>query len=177
MKRIHVLNRRMDGSTISEDIAAFRFNRRDWLLSLFCAATGVFFVVAAHVGEEKPVGAYIAMCVMGALMFGGGLCFSAAMWRRMYLVASKRRGTLSYASRLGQRDNGKTVCRLSDIVAVQVCSQVTTDIGTLYELNVIANRKTDDRTNVAVNTNRDRLFHGAERFAEFLGVPLLDHSD
>ena len=95
----------------------------------------------------------------------------------MYLVASKKRGTLAYASRVGTRDNDKTVYRLSDIVAVQVCSPFTMECKSSYELNVIGNRKTDDRTNIVVNTDRNRLFHDAERFAEFLGVPLLDHSD
>ncbi len=69
---------------------------------------------------------------------------------------------------------------IPDIEALQVCSQrvsYSDSSWTVYELNAVMKRPPMARINISASTKRDVLLEDARRLAEFLNLPLLDHTD
>jgi hypothetical protein len=70
---------------------------------------------------------------------------------------------------------------MRDIQALQVCSAKITDFegGTYwsYELDAVLKGPACRRFSVVRRDDRDMIFEDARKLAEFLAVPMLDHTD
>jgi hypothetical protein len=72
---------------------------------------------------------------------------------------------------------------LKDVEAIQVCSAMAGHKGgpdsenyPVYELNVVMKRPPGQRIPAICHGHRDSLFADARKLAEFLGVPMVDHT-
>jgi hypothetical protein len=172
---------------LSADLAAFS---RGWggILGGFCLAA-VMLVLGAEIlfgednGEGIPTG-YIMFGLIFILSFViFGTAFGICWWRRKYLIADKSDDSLFFKAFRKSPRKTKPICRLSDIVAVQICSvlaSVTSDESSwgvfVYEINVVLRRPLSKRINITAGENGSQIRSDAATFAEFLSVPLLDHS-
>ena len=99
------------------------------------------------------------------------------------VVANKESDTLSFAPFVYHGLKGKKIARLSEIEAIQLCSVFTSVPSgnarrgtTVYEINAITNHPDDKRINITSGQKHDQIRSDAAAFAEFLGVPVLDHT-
>ncbi len=99
------------------------------------------------------------------------------------IVADKNLDTLSLCPWLKRAPRGKILTKLSDIQALQICSICSifpsgnsAYAGVMYEINAITNHNDNQRINLTCHRKYDPTYSAAVTFAEFLGVPLLDHT-
>ncbi len=97
-------------------------------------------------------------------------------------MANKKLDTLSFAPFVYHGLKGKKIAKLSEIEAIQLCSVFTsvpsgnTRKGTnVYEINAITNHP-DNRIKITNGQKHDQIRSDAIAFAEFLVIPLLDHT-
>jgi len=172
---------------LSEDTAVFKRRKTHFFIWIVSIVMGIFFLSSPFWMVEEMTDAFFISLLttpVGGFCLVTGLYFLIRVWHTRYLVADKREDALWHKSLLGNFSYSKKMGNLSEIVAVQICS-VWTDISsgtvttetTVYELNIIGEKKTDDRSNICSDTNREKMINDAARFAEFLNVPLIDNSD
>ena len=122
------------------------------------------------------------------ILFAVGFCFMSgcaffSFFKTRYTVADKLNDSLTVKASMRPSCKERLLCRLSEIGAIQMCrygsviptGKSTRDI-TVYELNVILKESGTKRLNLHRSFSESQLRNDAFRFAEFLGVPLLDHT-
>ena len=124
----------------------------------------------------------LAIAVCGFMILGGIALFINSLFRRC-VVANKESDTLSFTPFVYHGLKGKKIATLSEIEAVQLCSVFTSVPSgnarrgaTVYEINAIINNPDDKRINIASGQKHDQIRSDATAFAEFLDVPILDHT-
>jgi len=170
---------------LSEDLAVFKRRKTHFILWITSILMGILFLSSPFcIAEELTDAFFISLLTtpLGGFCLVTGLYFLIKVWHTWYLVVDKKDNGLWYKSLLGSSAYSKKIRNLSEIVAVQVCF-VWTDIASgtpiteeaVYELNVIGKKKNDDRNNICSHTNGEKIINDAARFAEFLGVPLINN--
>ncbi|MHC4456381.1 MAG: hypothetical protein ACYS0I_04660 [Planctomycetota bacterium] len=172
---------------LSSNLAVFS---RNWtgiitgcaLAALMSVAT-VVIVSFNDEGEKQPIGEDIFFAILGLIfvLLGGG--FAVYSWQTRHIFADKKANAISYRSLVKSYIKGKLLCTISDIAAVQVCSILGTIASgrsftevTVYEINVVLKNSDNKRINIMAGQNCPQIRKDADQFAEFLGVPVLDHT-
>jgi hypothetical protein len=134
-------------------------------------------------GEEPSIGGKIFFATMGLAFIVLGAGFAIHSWRTKHIIVDKTNDIVSYKGFINSPSKGKLLCAISDIAAVQVCSVLGTITSgrsssevTVYEINVVLKNYGNKRINILVSQNYSQIKDDANDFAEFLGVPLLDHT-
>jgi hypothetical protein len=173
---------------ISENLLAFKGS---WLYLIVFGVTfimGVILAISFIYGEpderlsQKILSMILAIVVCGFMILGGFALFINSLFTRC-IVANKESDTLTFAPFVYHGLKGKKITTLSEIVAIQLCSVCTSVPSgnawketTIYEINAITNHPDDKRINIANGQKHDQIRSDAAAFAEFLGVPVLDHT-
>ena len=119
---------------------------------------------------------------LGMLIFSL-YCFFP-IWNSRYVIADRPSDRLSTGPNPQLDFKYECLCKLSNIVAVQICS-VYKAIDriknynvklTVFELNLVLKDHSESRINLIVDTKEDRVRKIAADFAVFLDIPLLDHA-
>ena len=67
------------------------------------------------------------------------------------------------------------------IATLQICGKVEPEKQSkflhTFELNLILNDKPDHRINITSNHDKSQIYQDAQKFADFLNVPLIDHTE
>jgi len=134
-------------------------------------------------GEEPSIGGKIFFATLGLAFFVLGVGLAIYSWRTRHIIVDKMNNIVSYKGFINSSSKGKLLCAISDIAAVQVCSVLGTITSgrsssevTVYEINVVLKNYGNKRINILVSQNYSQIKDDANDFAEFLGVPLLDHT-
>jgi len=173
---------------VSEDLLLFRRAWTVFFLLLFGIGVFIVCMILPFVEREGEIttslGGIIAGLAIGCfflVLSGGFFIYQSCSW---YIVANKAKDMLSVNSLINKRGKGKLLCNLSEILMVQACSIFTVIQSgnsirwvTVYEMNIVLDRPEDNRINMTCSMKKDRFFADTKRFAEFLGVPLLDHTE
>ena len=72
----------------------------------------------------------------------------------------------------------KIAYSIDEILAIQICYRevvADNDISDLYELNIILNKQSNNRLNIATSSNKENILMISQDFAEFISKPLLYH--
>jgi hypothetical protein len=176
-------------SVISDNVALFTRKLRHDLIWLLGAGMGVFIAVTPLIEPEQGENTttfwavFLLAFPVGLLVFTGSLYFLVKFSRRRYLMVDKTKGIVSFKSFLRSPSDGRLICVLSEIAAVQICSVVTVVSSgnsarhtTIYEINLVLNSSSDKRINITSSAQGQQMCDDAARFAEFLGVPVIDHT-
>jgi len=181
-RKLHIIN---------ENMAAFKSNWFHVALGAFLFISGLTTAVYFLSGEsdeeffQRIVSMGLILLICGLTMLVGiGFFFHSLSTR--CIVADKEAGTLHYspfANPTAPTAGGKTIVKLSEIEAVQLCSLYTsvqsgkTRRGTtVYEINLVTNDSKNRRITIAATEKHEQIMADANAFAEFLGVPMLDHT-
>ncbi|MDH4241889.1 MAG: hypothetical protein OEW48_20195, partial [Phycisphaerae bacterium] len=134
-------------------------------------------------GEEPSIGGKIFLVTLGLAFFALGAGFAIYSWRTRHIIVDKMNDIVSYKGFINSPSKGKLLCAISDIAAVQVCSVLGTITSgqssreiTVYEINVVLKNSGNKRINILASQNYSQIQDDATGFADFLGVPLLDHT-
>ena len=173
---------------INNSVVVFRLS---WFLVGGCvlvSATGLAVAVSFvneyfdKEGSQRIVGTIFAAGVGGLIMLAGVGSFLHFLFKRC-IVANKESDTLYYSPSAAGKSQGKILVRLSDIEAIQLCAVFTKvpeddyyKDTTVYEINVVTNHDDNRRIGITSSQKGDQTSSDAGAFAEFLGVPLLDHT-
>jgi len=173
---------------ISENILAFKGS---WVLPMAFGATFIMGVILAiyFICDEpderlsqRILSMILGVVVCGFMILGGFALFINSLLTRC-VVANKESDTLSFAPFVYHGLKGKKIATLSEIEAIQLCSIFTsvpsgnTRRGaSVYEINAITNNSDDKRISITNGQKHDQIRSDATAFAEFLGIPLLDHT-
>jgi hypothetical protein len=173
---------------ISENVLAFKGS---WLYSMVFGVTfiiGVILAICFIYGEpderlsQKILSMILAIVVCGFMILGGIALFINSLFTRC-VVANKKSDTLSFVPFVYHGLKGKKIATLSEIEAIQLCSVFTSVPSgnarrgaSVYEINAITNNIDDKRINITSGQKHDQIRSEAAAFADFLGVPVLDHT-
>jgi len=173
---------------ISDKIVAFKLNWVHIGLFGFGFAMGLALTIGFMRDQsdlkmsQRIFSMICAIGVGGPMMLTGVGFFFYSLLRRC-IVANKESGALSYSPSAYGRSKGKIIVRLSEIEAIQLCSVCAKvqkgnsfSDATLYEINIITNQDDNRRIAITGSEKGDQIASDANAFAEFLGVPLLDHT-
>jgi hypothetical protein len=160
--------RRMRLRFSSSQLAAFQSDWGGPILGFLLVSIGMAVLVALKLGIKlRVLMPLLAGLVVLALAAGAVIRAS-----RRTIVADLAASRIS----LGRR--GKEVS-IKDVAAVQVCS-FWRDYGdskwTVCEVNLVLRRPRGERVNLLSDPDMEAARADAQRFANFLGVPLLDHT-
>jgi hypothetical protein len=170
----------------STNVAAFKMSFWPYFWGVLCILFGSFFtfcLVVFSIAKEKDITLIIFGLILGPmfLLIGTRELIRLLLYR--YIIADKTKNKLLYRSKLTDTDKGKIFCELSDIIAVQVClygsyvstGRTTHDV-TIYELNIVLKHAEENRKNIIRSRDGQKVRNYAERFADFLNVPMFDHT-
>jgi hypothetical protein len=157
-------------------------NTTIWILSVGMGLfflIGVFFIVEDWMND---IHLFVLAIPIGCFMSGVGIYNLIKFWRERYLIANTTNGTISFKSLLRRR-NSRPICGFSDIATIQICSQLaripsgrSSREACIYEINFVLSTPPSKRINISCSEDKEQIYTDAEKFAEFLGVPLLDHT-
>jgi hypothetical protein len=162
----------------SPDVAAFGSEAEKSFLSFLLPtiasfiAFGLVMAVLAGGGFAMlalPVGG-IALPVLGLL--------AVLRLSRRSIVADRGTGRISLRGRALSGQTARDI-PFADIAAVQVCdapNRGTEDSRMLHEINLVLRTPPGERVNLVCSPEGDSVKSDACQLAEFLGVPLWDHS-
>jgi hypothetical protein len=122
---------------------------------------------------------FIALPV--ALVFGVlGMLGLLGRIQEECIRADRPRGELQIRARRTWRGSEQSSVSLASIVALQLCSRYVTHSETphypIYELNLVLDSPLGERINLLNRADEARVRYDAQRLAEFLEVPFLDHA-
>jgi hypothetical protein len=173
---------------IDENVVAFKAN---WFLAgmfTFAVIMGLF-IAFCFLNDEpdkelfQRIFGMVLVSIICGFMILSGISFGLYSLFTRCLVADKESDTLSYSPFVHRISMGKIIMKLSEIEAIQLCSVFTfvrsgnSQRGTnIYEINVITNKEENRRINITCGEKYDRIRPDATAFAEFLSVPLFDHT-
>ena len=150
----------------------------------FLMLFGVIFMFAEP-DDNIPQGILskvIMFGVCGLMILGGIACFIEFLFKRC-IVADQKFDDFYYSPFADINIKKKSIVKLSAIKAIQICSVCTSVqsgnswiTATIYELNAITDHVDNKRIGIACNGKHDQLLNDAESFADFLGVPFIDHT-
>jgi hypothetical protein len=173
---------------ISNSRVAFKSN---WFLT---AVFGVLiimglFIAFGFMNDELPekmsrrIFNIVLVSVVVALMVLGGISGVLYFSFRRCIIADKKLDSLYYSPFTGSNIKGKSIVRLSEIKAIQICSVYTlvqsgkSQRGTtIYEINAITSQIDKERIGITCGEKLDQISIDSNAFADFLEVPLLDHT-
>ena len=152
-------------------------------VAAFVLVVGFRFVVRVVTSELLGKTAAIVFAIVFVLVelisTAGAIAVIYVRFRSWPLVFDKNQGRMWR--------NGKPdpvigdYAPLTAVEALQVCSAKVSDSESVpfqvYELNVVMKRPAGTRVPALCHGDRDALFADANKLAEFLGVPLLDHTE
>lgn len=123
------------------------------------------------------------MFLIGAGFAGFGCFWLRRLRRTGYIVIDKAGGVVSQAGTVRGARRGKKLCDVGDVAAVQVCS-VVAKIGAgqsqreamIFEVNLVLRSEENKRIDVEAGTDGAKMRGHAAKVADFLGVPVVDHS-
>ncbi len=170
-----------------DDVAGFRCGWGYVVLCglLFAMLSASSAIIVLDPGGEATSSREVdsLLSALGGLGAVGALIAVTYFLVRRCVVAHRPTDGLFYSPFLTSRPRSKTLARLSDIRAVQICSVYThvydgrsSREATVYEVNVVTDSPAGQRVCVAAGQKYEHLWADAAAFAEFLGVPLLDHT-
>lgn len=170
----------------SKDVAAFRRSLGPYFWGLLATVFGSLFtygLIVFSIGKEKDITLIIFGLLFGPPFLVIGIGGTIELLLSRYIVADKTKDTLLFRSKLTDTNKGKSICELSDIVAIQVClygsyvptGRTTHDV-TIYELNIVLKHSEENRKNIFRSQDGQKVRNYAEQFAEFLNVPMIDHT-
>jgi hypothetical protein len=142
-------------------------------------STGIFFSIGccmvvggfAFFAAGLPVPGTVI--VLGAIQIG----FAFMLVSGYELLCAKRFEFNLEEGRLkGHGWDGKN-CSLSDVLAVQVLNAQDKSCPPKFELNLVVDNQRKQLWNLGRFTDEEALWQQANAIADFLSVPLLDHSD
>jgi len=167
---------------LSDNLAVFSRNWTGIITGLGLAGFALVAIVVM-VFEKQAIGEAIFFVILGLIFvsLGGGLAIYS--WRTMHIAVDKTNNIISYKSTIKSLRKGRLLCAISDTAAVQLCSVLGT-VGSgrssreieVYEINVVLKNSDNKRINIMAGQNSPQIKKDAAQFAEFLGVPLLDHT-
>jgi len=164
---------------LSPDEAVFRPTLRAYFVAglIIAVALGALgFMLPFAVLEGSIAGAIICLAGGGVFLLTGW----AFVPGRMRFIVNRSAGTVAITGIDRDQDESSEPFSPHDIVAVQICSRredsSSTASYTARELNLVLKNPAVQRINLLCYSNRRALFEDAERLADFLGKPLLDHS-
>jgi hypothetical protein len=140
-------------------------------------------VVVEDLGEENAFG-LILVGVTCAAFFGAiGLYFFIRNGRNWSLIADQTKDCIAIKPATNFFGKEKALCKLSEIAAIQLCSEIApgvreddSTIEDYRELNLVLMNPPGGRINIIRSAKFREIPDYARQFAEFLGVPLLDHT-
>ncbi len=172
---------------INENTVAFKSG---WFLicsSICMFITGIvlLFICAGEDAEERVFSKILKIVffgIVGISILGGLIGFLGAVFKR-YLIADKQSDAFYYSPFPNAREKRKEIIKLSDIEAVQLCSVYTLPQSgnsnretTIYEINAVTRHNEKRRMNITCGESYEQIESDANSFAEFLAVPLIDHT-
>jgi hypothetical protein len=153
-------------------------------LTVGCPLFLIHFKFFELFGRKASVFFMIFFGLVELFMSGTVILTVMAHWVGRPLVFDKNQGRLW---RKGRTDPGiGDYALLKDVEAVQICSERVGGFGTFegsqnsfqaYELNIVMKRPAGVRVAALCHGKRAALYADAGKLAEFLGVPLLDHTE
>jgi hypothetical protein len=140
-------------------------------------------VISEDSGEEGAFG-FILIGGTCALFFGAiGLYFFIRIGRNWSVIADKTKNYIAIKPAANFFGREKTLCKLSEVAAIQICSEIAPGvreedptIEDYRELNLVLINPAGGRINIIRSPKFREVPDYARQFAEFLGVPLLDHT-
>ncbi len=140
-------------------------------------------VISEDSGEEGAFG-LILMGGTCAAFFGAiGLYFFIRNGRNWSLIADKTKNHIAIKPATNFFGSEKALCKLSEVAAIQICSEIApgirgedSTIENCRELNLVLINPAGGRINIIRSPKFREVPEYARQFAEFLGVPLLDHT-
>ena len=140
-------------------------------------------VIVEDSGEK---GAFGLILIGGtcAVFFGAiGLYFFIRNGRNWSLIADQTKDCIAIKPAANFFGREKALCKLSEVGAIQICSEIAlgvrgedTTIEDYRELNLVLINPAGGRINIIRSPKFREVPDYARQFAEFLGVPLLDHA-
>jgi len=140
-------------------------------------------VIVEDSGEVGSFG-LILICGTCAVFFGAiGIYFFIRNGRNWSLISDRAKDCIAIKPAADFFGREKTLCKISEVIAIQLCSEITTGsrgedatIEDYRELNLVLMNPLGERINIIRSTKFREVPNYARRFADFLGVPLLDHT-
>ncbi len=169
---------------LSDNSAIFS---KDWFNIMMGFGLAAMFI-AASIGcltdrDDATLRGTITVIAMSLVIAAFGVLFAIYSWRTRHIVVEKDCDKILCRSFVKNHNQGKLLCSISDIVAVQVCSILgavssgnASRAVSIYEINVVLTNSDNERINIMAGRNSSQIKDDAVSFAEFLGVPFLDHS-
>jgi hypothetical protein len=140
-------------------------------------------VILEDSGEKGAFG-LILIGVTCTVFFGAiGLYFLIRNGRNWSLIADKTKSHIAIKSAANFFGREKALCKLSEVAAIQICSEIAPGvrgedptIEDYRELNLVLMNPPSGRINIISSAKFREVPDYARQLAEFLGVPLLDHT-
>jgi len=146
-------------------------------------AISIWIFIVDDNGEKSSLGVTIIFTLIALVFIAFGFGLAVDSWLTRYIVADKKNKMISYKKSIKTTGKGRIICAISDIAAIQVCSILGTITSgksskevTVYEINIVLKNSDNKRINIMAGQNYPQIKNDAAQFAEFLGVPLLDHA-